>query len=229
MDPLPPSWTVLDAPTESAPAADAARSPALQRSTLAAAGVGLAAVVLAVLAVAVAVAGRSDGRSVVTPGGPPTAGASGRPSTGGAAAGDELVVNVTGAVRRPGLVHVSAGSRVADVIAAAGGFGPDVDAAAASSGLHLAKPVSDGDEIRVPARGDRSAPPPPGSDSTGPIDLNTATEAQLDALPGVGPATVAKIVAARRERPFTSVDELRDRKIVGPATLEKLRGLVVVH
>jgi len=144
-----------------------------------------------------------------------------------------LVIDVEGAVVRPGLVRVPAGARVADVLELAGGFGPGADLAATATMLNLAQEVTDGSKVVVPAIG--GGPGDPGapdagiaSDATGPVDLNRATEAELDALPGVGPATIARIVAARAEAPFASVDELRSRGIVGEATLAKLRDLVTV-
>jgi competence protein ComEA len=141
-----------------------------------------------------------------------------------------LVVDVSGAVARPGVRRLPAGSRVADAIAAAGGFAPSVDAAAASSTLNLAAPLQDGAKIVVPQRG-RSAQPagaPAASAKAGRVDLNSATQAQLEELPGIGPVTAKKIVDSRAEAAFRSIDELTTRKIVGPSTFEKIRELVSV-
>jgi competence protein ComEA len=151
-----------------------------------------------------------------------------------------LVVEVGGAVARPGVYRLPAGSRVTDAIAAAGGFGARVDAGLADRQLNLAAAVRDGDEIHVPARGEQGTS---GGQASGgraggtsvaggttptAIDLNTATPEQLDTLPGVGPVTAAKIVAARQERSFSSVDDLGTRKVLGPAALDKIRALVTV-
>jgi competence protein ComEA len=154
-------------------------------------------------------------------------------------AGQGLVIDVAGAVLRPGVYHLPAGSRVADAIAAAGGFGPRVDALAAQA-LNLAAPLADGVQVRVPSRDDAAGPGAgsPGTGSGGasgggaasgsPIDLNTATSAELDTLPGIGPVTAGKIIASRADRPFSAVADLQTRKLVGASTFAKLTGLVTV-
>ncbi|HEY3335463.1 MAG TPA: ComEA family DNA-binding protein [Candidatus Limnocylindrales bacterium] len=154
---------------------------------------------------------------------------------GGAAAATMLVVEVGGAVVHPGVYRLPGGSRILDAVTAAGGFGPRVDAVLADSRLNLAAPLKDGDEIHVPARGETAtgsggsgAGTSGGGGTSGAIDLNTATAEALDTLPGIGPATAAKIIAAREEQRFSSVDDLGTRKVVGPATLEKIRALVSV-
>jgi competence protein ComEA len=147
--------------------------------------------------------------------------------------GPELVVDIEGGVAEPGIQRVPGGSRVADAIVAAGGFGPDADVAAASRQLNLAAKVSDGQQIYVPRRGEASATaggsagsaaPSPG----GPVNLNQASPEQLDALPGIGPVTVQKIVAARQEQPFKSLDELVQRKVLTNAQLAKIRDRVTI-
>lgn len=183
------------------------------------------AVVLAIAAFVVAASGAGavtvDGATLVDD---PEALPSGSTAVGGP------LVEVSGAVVAPGVYRLPAGSRVIDAISAAGGFGPRVDTVRADREINLASAVTDGAEIRVPSRDDPAAPAAPsggaGSAGTGAlVDLNRATEAELDGLPGVGPATVAKIIAAR---PFTAIDELHSKGVVGEKTLEKLRPLVTV-
>jgi competence protein ComEA len=226
-------WRVLDDPASSAPQRGPADDPEravgslTPRLVLGLAVAGVLAAGAFVLA-ATGPAGSVDiGGGTVWASDGPAADASDR-----VAGGAELVVDVQGAVLKPGVQRLPAGSRVGDAIVAAGGYGPRVDAERAAAELNLAAPVADGDRIVVPARGDRasgSGGGDGGGSGDGPVDLNSASESELDALPGVGPVTIQKIIDARAEQPFASVDELRERKIVGAATFEKLRDLVTVR
>ena len=138
-----------------------------------------------------------------------------------------LVVDVVGAVRRPGLVRLHEGSRVADAIARAGGLARGAERA----GVNFAAPVSDGQQVLVPGRGAAvagSGGAGAGAASAGPVSLSSATVEQLDALPGVGPVTAEKIVTYRQQHgAFRSVDELDAISGIGPARIADLRGLVV--
>ena len=155
--------------------------------------------------------------------------------------GRPVVVSVVGLVQQPGLVTVTPEARVADAVSAAGGALRGAD----TLGLNLARHLADGEQIVVgiatpagqrPALGSSMAGPagrqaPPGSPAkpVGPIDLNTASAEELDALPGVGPITAAAIVAWRSANGrFASVDQLGEVDGIGPARLEKLRPLVRV-
>jgi competence protein ComEA len=138
--------------------------------------------------------------------------------------GIEIVVDIGGAVARPGLVRLPAGARVGDAIEAAGGFGPRVDLAETSRSLNLALPLSDGLKVVVPELGANG--PAPGAADDGRIDLNAADQAALESLPGIGPVTAAKIMEARESMPFRSVEDLRDRNIVGDAVYADIEALV---
>jgi competence protein ComEA len=161
----------------------------------------------------------------------PSLGSGGSP---GPASG-EVVVEIVGAVPKPGVYRMPPGARLVDLLQLAGGYGPRVDAARAEQELNLAAPIKDGDHIRVPSRDDPDPPTTasgPGavdpSAAPGLVDINTATQAQLEELPGVGPATAQKIIAAREEAPFSAVEELRSRGVLGEKTFEKLQPLVTV-
>jgi competence protein ComEA len=167
----------------------------------------------------------------------------------GADADQPVVVSVVGLVHKPGLATLPPGSRIADALKAAGGALDGAD----TLGLNMARQVADGEQIVVgiaPSPGrpvalgssvgtgpagagspaetaPKPGPPKPGAGA--PIDLNTATAEQLDALPGVGPVTAAAIVAWRAAHgKFSSVDQLGQVDGIGPARLEKLRALVRV-
>jgi competence protein ComEA len=198
----------------------------------------LGAVVLVAVAMAVFVVAGSTPGAVTVERAARAAGESGQPGETAAAAGDveSVVVDVAGAVLRPGVYRLPPGSRLGDAIDAAGGYDPRVDAERAALELNLAAVVSDGDRIRVPSRDD-----PPGVTATGgggsatggaaggPVNVNSATAAELEELPGIGPVTANKIIAAREEQPFASIDDLLARKVVGNATMDKIRDLVSVR
>ena len=137
-----------------------------------------------------------------------------------------VVVSVVGSVARPGLVTLPTGSRVAAAVEAAGGLGPDADPAS----VNLAAVVSDGQQIVVGAPGSAVAGADAGAAAApgGKLDLNRATAAELDALPGVGPVLAQRIVDHREQGPFTSVDQLDDVPGIGPARAAELAELVTV-
>lgn len=131
-----------------------------------------------------------------------------------------VTVHVAGEVADPGLVEVAAGSRVADAVAAAGGL----LAAADPTGLNLAAPVVDGQQVVVHGVGDVVATGAPG-----PVHLNTATAADLEAVPGVGPVLAARIIEFRQSNgPFVVVEDLLDVAGIGEAKLAAMRDAVVV-
>ncbi len=139
-----------------------------------------------------------------------------------------LVVYVTCAVAHPGVYQVPRGSRVKDAVDAAGGATAEANLEA----INLAARVEDGQQICVPAHQPTapvavypSATPPTATPVVGyKLNINTADAAQLDALPGIGPALAQRIIAYRQEHgPFASVDDLVKVPGIGPATLERLR------
>jgi competence protein ComEA len=146
--------------------------------------------------------------------------------------GGPIVVDVAGAVARPGIVELPAGSRIADAIDAAGGFASDADLTAASE-INLAQALVDGQQVRVPRIGEGTASAPnasaaaagAGGGSSGLVNVNTATPEELEALPGIGAVTVQKIVAARQERPFSSLQEMVDRGVIHRGQLEDIMEL----
>ncbi len=181
------------------------------------------------------------------PASPTSSGSPGAPAPPPAAP-ESMVVSVVGLVQQPGLVTLAPQARVADAVAAAGGTRNGAD----TMGLNLARHLTDGEQIVVgiaapagqPAAlgssvlggsvgeksvGDSATLPAAPATPVGPVDLNTATVEQLDALPGVGPVTAAAIVAWRTANGrFTSVDQLTEVDGIGPARLDKLRPLVRV-
>ena len=163
------------------------------------------------------------------------ASASGSVPSAGASA-RRLVVDVVGQVTHPGVVSVPDGSRVGDVLAAVGGALPGADV----QRLNLARLVGDGEQIFVPRPGESPSVPLGGGGGVGSgaaapatssavVDLNTATLAMLDGLPGVGPVLAQRILDWRTEHGrFTSIDELGEVSGIGDKLLTQIRSKVRV-
>jgi competence protein ComEA len=176
----------------------------------------LALVVVALLAAAVAgfllLRGRPSEQPVSAP---PV-------SAGSASTGAELVVDVAGRVRRPGLVRLPPGARVDDAVRAAGGVLPGTP----TGTLNLAAKVQDGQQVLV-----GGAPAGGGGGAAGSalLDLNAATSSDLDALPGIGPVLADRIVSWRTEHGrFGSVDQLREVSGIGEAKYQSIKAKVRV-
>ena len=134
-----------------------------------------------------------------------------------------ILVHVLGAVERPGLYELASGDRAMDAIAAAGGFTDSAD----RDQLNLAKPVVDGEQLRVPAVGELSPAPIEASD--GLVNLNSADVAALDTLPRVGPAMAERIIQWREDNgAFTAVEDLLSVSGIGQKTFDSLKDLVTV-
>jgi competence protein ComEA len=145
------------------------------------------------------------------------------------AAGEEeripasIVIHVAGAVAQPGVYTLPEGARVHEAVAAAGGVLPEADPHA----LNLAEPLYDGRRIHVPLAGDG------GGESvreSGAVNINTATAAQLETLPGIGPAKAAAIISYREKNgPFRSLDDLTEVAGIGAKTVEGLKDYITLY
>lgn len=149
------------------------------------------------------------------------------PSGSAASSGGEVVIDVEGTVKHPGIVTLPAGSRVHEAVAKAGGVRGSVDTAA----LNMARVLTDGEQILVGVEPVAGAPAAgssaPAGTQGGRISLGSATLEQLDTLPGIGPVTAQAILDYRTEHGhFTSVDDLLDVKGIGEATLADIRDRV---
>jgi len=188
------------------------------------------------LVVAVLVSALGPRGSTVTIAPEPTPVAQDLPGVAASGAGATIFVHLLGAVQRPGLYELREGDRGIDAVAAAGGFAQTAD----QSQLNLARPLSDGEQIYVPAIGEMLSPGAGSGGSggvagggsgtvAGKVNLNTADLAALDTLPGVGPATAKAIIDWRDQNGrFTAVEDLLSVTGIGDKTLAELRDLVTV-
>jgi competence protein ComEA len=160
--------------------------------------------------------------SVLAPSAVPTALSTAAATTG--SAGAVIYVHILGQVNRPGLYALHDGDRAVDVVAAAGGLTPSADPAA----LNLARFLSDGEQIIVPAVGE-SVPASSGTTVGGKVNINTADEPTLETLPRVGPAMAERILAWRSANGrFTAIEDLMSVSGIGEKTFEGLKDLVTV-
>ena len=175
-----------------------------------------------------AVAAGTPAASATSTTAPTTAPPSTAPSDGAVvapASGEQIVVDVVGKVRRPGIAVLPVGARVVDAVRAAGGMQRGVDPAS----VNLARLLTDGEQVVIGLAGAGTAAPPStpatGAAGTGGalVNLNTADQAALETLPGVGPVTAAAILEWRAQHGgFTSVDELLEVSGIGEATLAEI-------
>jgi len=136
-----------------------------------------------------------------------------------------IKVHIAGAVLNPGVYTLKDGDRVADAIAAAGGFTEDANRDA----LNLAARLADGQKIAVPRLGEPTPVSASNGEATGKVNINTATQAQLEALPGIGPVTAQRIIDFRtRNGPFKRLEDLKDQKLVPASTFEKIKDKITL-
>jgi competence protein ComEA len=147
------------------------------------------------------------------------------------ASAKEITVDIEGAVQKPGVYSLSATSRVQDALISAGGLSDKADRSKVSKAMNLAAKLVDGAKIYIPqegeqamaSSGDSGGQTVLGSETSSVININTASESELDSLPGVGPATAAKII---KGRPYSSLEELIQKKILGTKVFSNIKDKI---
>lgn len=156
---------------------------------------------------------------------PITFSSDGEASVAGAMRGIEVVVDIAGAVVKPGVYSLPAGSRVEDAIVAAGGLSDDADSDRLAKAVNRAAKLSDGAKLYIPKVGDTptshviSDPSDPFFPSS--VSVNAASQSELEALTDIGPTRAKKIIDGR---PYTNLEELVAKKAMGQALFDKLKG-----
>lgn len=140
-------------------------------------------------------------------------------------------VDVSGAVAKPGVYQLKDGSRIEDAVAAAGGFSKSVNQEYVSKYLNMAQRLSDGNKIYVPFVGEQTGGPQGGTLQAGTsisakVNINTASQSELEALPGIGPVTASKIIS---DRPYSQAEDLLNKKVVSKSVFEKIKEQLVVY
>lgn len=140
----------------------------------------------------------------------------------------KITVDIEGAVIKPGVYTLSAESRIVDALAAAGGMGEEADRYWVEKNINMASKASDGLKIYIPRVGEEilSSGSSLSSQAASVMNINTASQSDLESLPGVGEITAQNIISAR---PFSSVEDVLDRKIIGQATFEKIKDKIAAN
>ncbi len=143
----------------------------------------------------------------------------------------QIIIDVEGAVQKPGVYTLDADSRVQDALIAAGGMSTDADREAVSQSINLAGKVIDGAKIYIPFEGEQVSYSSGksmilGTGQSRLININNADSSELDALPGIGPVTSDKII---NYRPYNSIEELLDKKVVGSKVYDQIKDKITVN
>lgn len=142
----------------------------------------------------------------------------------------QISVDVSGAVNKPGVYQLPDGSRVEDAIKAAGGFSEQSNSEYISKYLNMAQKLSDGTKVYVPFIGEEGGVSGgsvvAGVKAVAKVNINTAGQTELEALPGIGPVTASKIIS---DRPYGSLEELSSKKVVSKSVFEKIKDQLVVY
>lgn len=147
----------------------------------------------------------------------------------------QITIDIEGAVEKPGVYKIPADSRIQDALIAAGGLSQSADRSQIAQNLNLASPLTDGAKLYIPAVGEQTT----GSSSTlnsssgivqgasnGLVNINQASESELDALPGIGPVTAQKIIS---DRPYQSTQDILNKKAVGASEFTKIKDQISVY
>lgn len=194
----------------------------LQRKTLILKGTVVALIAVAALVVFLTGGPANKGVEVPETG---DSGQTGQEAAGDGKEGDLIIVDVAGAVRSPDVVELSSGSRVEDAVDAAGGLLVNADV----TSINRAAVLSDGEKVYIPflEEGDGKSGDSGGSGETGLVNLNSADADLLETLPGIGPATAAKIIQYRNENGlFKKTEDLMNVSGIGPVTYAELEPLI---
>ena len=142
-----------------------------------------------------------------------------------------ISVDVSGAVQKPGVYKLTDGSRIEQAIQASGGFSQEANQEYISKYLNMAQKLSDGSKVYVPSAGEQAggsgvAGTVAGVSASTKVNVNTAPQADLEALPGIGPVTASKIIS---DRPYQAAEDLLNKKVINKAVFEKIKDQLVVY